>query len=628
MNKKIKLSLLLCNIAILTSALHAQCGPNNSTRSEYVTGASGDGVNFGTGKEDIFTSGYANGDLTTNTNPAFVRTGPESIKHALWGPDATNETGKRAEITMTSYVEPVIDAATGQRYTFWYGWSYFIPNDSKWSDPALEQFIGQWRYSNLSGCQNNLTCNNTYIGGSGHHIMYQNGRMTLTLTVNDNACSTLPDRLRQVKFDLGAAAKGVWMDFIVQVKWTSANDGVLKVWIQRNNGGYVPTVDYVGVTWTRYANVPACTGYNDKGDTVAPNWQIGMYYSNDKPLITDPRVLYSDNISLHRTLCTDSVGSEGWNETLPAPGNVVAANLGASYATNPVTFDKPTETSSPNKITPGTNGSVSLVYDDDSTRFGYAKLVGTALNTTFDATIAAPLTGTYSLSVRSRKDSTYAIANLLVNGTSVSSTDLYTTTSPGFFEEKVFPNIRLNAGSNTFRWVLTGKTGPAFVSGGVTKWLYTLDAMTMNYSLTPGGGGSAQTITRELESASFSISVGDTLTIFNDALASGGAARKFEANAINDSAQTGSVIVTTPGFYNVKLTAKKFTSRGIATLYINNVAIGSWDQYSTLANDWATKDFGNVSLNAGGNAFKWVITGKNASSTGYDYTLDKITLTP
>jgi hypothetical protein len=257
----------------------------------------------------------------------------------------------------------------------------------------------------------------------------------------------------------------------MQAKWTAGSTGMVKMWIQKNNGGYTEVMNYTGPTWLdKYNDKTGTTGcqitsYVDANgiglEPLAPNWQVGMYYSNDAPLYTNPRVLYADELAMNRTLCSTSYGSEAWNLTVPAPG---------------------------------------------------------ALN------------------------------------------------------------------------------------GGV-----------------PG----TATVT-EMEGRSYTQNTGDTNTLITDAAASAGQYVKFNANAVNDSVQTG-ISVTTAGTYNVKLQAKKFTSRGTADLYVNNNRIGSWDQYGTSA--FAEKDLGNIALLSGSNTFKWVITGKNASSTGYDYTFDKITVT-
>jgi hypothetical protein len=157
-----------------------------------------------------------------------------------------------------------------------------------------------------------------------------------------------------------------------------------------------------------------------------------------------------------------------------------------TYATAPVTFDNFGDGNTVTGIVKSAGGSVSEVFDSGATRFSYAKLVATSVGTTFDANVHAPLAGTYTLKVSSFKSKDSAIADLRVNGAFVASNDIYTATTPGFYEEKTFPNITLNAGRNTFRWTITGKTGAPYVSGGITKWIYGLDALTMETTLNAG----------------------------------------------------------------------------------------------------------------------------------------------
>jgi Polysaccharide lyase len=469
------LSSVLC---LLPFSLHAQCTTGNAVCVGTDCTSTGD-VEFATGsstlnasdslylfnsfKEDVWTAGYRNGTCTTNTASSFIRVGTASIKHTVWGPDTLDsnghtETSKRAEISdLAINVHPIKDTS-GNYYFYWYGWSYYIPNDATWSSATLQQYIGQWRFNNGGGCVTMLDCAGSAVGGSGHHLLLNNGRLVMSFFIRDPACT---NRLQKVEFDLGPVVKGQWMDFVMQAKWTSASTGMAKMWIQKNGGGYTEALNYSGATWLPAYNLSPCQ-YNG-AEPLAPNWQVGLYYSNDTPSVSTPRVLYSDEISMTRTLCSTGYGSEAWNMVVPVAGSL--------------------------------------------------------------------------------------------NGT-----------------------------------------------------------------------GTPTTI--EMENNSYTNSSGDISSNFSDATyASGGVAVKFAANAVNDSTQTG-VTLATAGTYNVKLRAKKFTSRATADLYINNVRIGAWDQYSATANDWAEKDYGNIALNAGTNTFKWIITGKNAAATNYDFTLDKLTLTP
>ena len=92
---------------------------------------------------------------------------------------------------------------------------------------------------------------------------------------------------------------------------------------------------------------------------------------------------------------------------------------------------------------------------------------------------------------------------------------------------------------------------------------------------------------------------------------------------------TFTVNVATSGVYDVKLSYKKLSTRGISQLTINGTSVGALlDQYA--ANDsYATADFGTFNFAAAGNySFKFTVTGKNAASIGYPISFDNITLTP
>jgi hypothetical protein len=323
-------------------ALHAvgdPCAPGNAdaqgpgVRSpnqgavRYAEGASNDGQNFGSFKADCVTAGYRNGDITSNEDPKFIRLGYASAKHMVWGPDGKNdkgieESGKRAELSDLNWQDYLTRDEVGNLYNYWYGWSYLIPIDSKWPTKGnFFQFIGQWRYKNSEGAFPSVECSGKHIGGSGHHLTYRDGRMQFTLTPQDPACKSPQARVKTIEFDLGPAVKGKWMDFIVQAKWTPLPEGVLKIWIRRDqSAGYEKVVDYTGPTWIdKYYNeerVPK----KMRGQIVgAPNWQIGLYASNDKPAEKSPRVIYSDELRCLRTLCPLSEGSEAWKQLDLAP---------------------------------------------------------------------------------------------------------------------------------------------------------------------------------------------------------------------------------------------------------------------------------------------------------------------
>jgi hypothetical protein len=91
------------------------------------------------------------------------------------------------------------------------------------------------------------------------------------------------------------------------------------------------------------------------------------------------------------------------------------------------------------------------------------------------------------------------------------------------------------------------------------------------------------------------------------------------------------VNVATAGTYDVKAATKAFPSRGIFQLSVNGTNVGpTEDEYSANGNGvFQEYDLGNVTFPASGNySFKFMVTGRNASSSGYTVCFDYIKLTP
>lgn len=122
----------------------------------------------------------------------------------------------------------------------------------------------------------------------------------------------------------------------------------------------------------------------------------------------------------------------------------------------------------------------------------------------------------------------------------------------------------------------------------------------------------------------------DAVTLFADTLASCGQAEKLAANAAGDYA-----IYTLPysgtGTYSVKVRYKAASTRGKMQLAIDGGAGyvnqgPEIDQYAA-SSTWIEVDLGTKTFNVSGNKqFKFTVTGKNASSSGYDLTFDYIKL--
>ena len=116
--------------------------------------------------------------------------------------------------------------------------------------------------------------------------------------------------------------------------------------------------------------------------------------------------------------------------------------------------------------------------------------------------------------------------------------------------------------------------------------------------------------------------------VFESAGASGGAGTYFNASAVGNYI-TYTVPVLEAGTYRVRLGIQTKPNKGIYQLAINGLNVGSpQDEYSP-ALGYQVKDSGLVSFSAAGNyAFKFTVTGKNPSSTGYTLAFDYIDLIP
>jgi len=119
--------------------------------------------------------------------------------------------------------------------------------------------------------------------------------------------------------------------------------------------------------------------------------------------------------------------------------------------------------------------------------------------------------------------------------------------------------------------------------------------------------------------------------IFNGAgatAASGGAGTYFNANAIGNYI-TYTVPVAKPGTYQVRVGIQTRSNKGKFQLAINGLNVGQrQDEYNPSVT-YVARDVGVVALTTAGNyAFKFTVTGKNASSSGYTLAFDYIELIP
>lgn len=127
----------------------------------------------------------------------------------------------------------------------------------------------------------------------------------------------------------------------------------------------------------------------------------------------------------------------------------------------------------------------------------------------------------------------------------------------------------------------------------------------------------------EIESATAT----DPISVHTDAYAT---IERFDATATGDSI-TYSVPVPHPGTYTINVRVKRHTSRGIFQLAIDGANQGSvQDLYSTAtgAAAYQIRSLGTKTFtSAGVKQFKFTVTGKHASSSGYNLAFDYIEVT-
>ena len=200
------------------------------------------------------------------------------------------------------------------------------------------------------------------------------------------------------------------------------------------------------------------------------------------------------------------------------------------------------------------------------------------------------------------------------------------TSSPGFVNAGA-GDFRLTAGSPAVNYgtpisgITDGYVGAAPDAGayeyGGTDWVAGAGA-------TPPG---PTTVLLETESLTIAASSGDPASNFNDAALSNGAGSTYDANASGDYV-TYSGNVPTAGTYTVYVRVRKWDSRGIFQLQIDGTNQGTaYDGYSATL-DHQEVNLGAKTLTAGSHQFRFNVTGKNATSTGYRVVLDYIKLVP
>jgi hypothetical protein len=134
-------------------------------------------------------------------------------------------------------------------------------------------------------------------------------------------------------------------------------------------------------------------------------------------------------------------------------------------------------------------------------------------------------------------------------------------------------------------------------------------------------------ITYETEKLT-AVSSGPVFRVFNYSGFPDGVGTILDSTKVGDSV-TFTLNIAQAGTYDVQVSVKKFTLRGIWQLAVNGQNVGPQKDEYNASEAYAVFDLGNMNITTAGNyAFKFTIVGKNPAATDFKEAFDFIKLTP
>lgn len=265
----------------------------SSSRAQVLESADD---NFGTCSA---TRDNSNGTVVLTTGNEPVRVGSRAFKHSVVPPPSGIK--KRAELDCGGFSE------FDPNEVYWYGFSLYLPA-ADFPSSLNVQFVNQLRFSNIPwggysvpNCNMNKVCGRPEIyGGSGHELLFENGQLNFYLRHQEPGCADC-EALDEVVFNLGTAPLDQWVDFVYQGDFTGERDGIFRIWMQVNGGGYQLVADHRGRSWVENhppgSELADLNGPNPFAPRVsAPNYTVGLYYNDDNA----NRTMYSDHVTLYQ----------------------------------------------------------------------------------------------------------------------------------------------------------------------------------------------------------------------------------------------------------------------------------------------------------------------------------------
>jgi hypothetical protein len=312
-----------------------------------------------------------------------------------------------------------------------------------------------------------------------------------------------------------------------------------------------------------------------------------------------------------------------------------------------------TPTFAPSEGTYGTPQSVTLSTTTAGASIRYTTN-GTAPTATSGTLYSGPITVSSDTVIKAiafksgAADSAVATATYTISSSPPAATPTFNP-APGTYSTAQSVALSSSTAGVSIRYTTDGST-PTAANGTIYSGPITVDVSETVKAVAFGGGFSDSAvatgsyvinggppITRTFEAETTGhTTTGATSTIQNDANTSGGHWVSLDADGVGDFIEfligTGggsSDPQIQAGTYTVGLSYKTNNNRGILSLSIDGVAIGgTLDQYAT-SSTYPTRNFGTVTFASTDNhIIRLTVTGKNASSSGFVLSADKVTFTP
>lgn len=253
--------------------------------------------------------------------------------------------------------------------------------------------------------------------------------------------------------------------------------------------------------------------------------------------------------------------------------------------------------------------TVSTIAETNASAGNVRKINSNAVNDYVSYTVNVPRTGIFKIVLRYKTATTRGKYQLSIDGVNQGSVmDQYSSTVT-YLEHNLGLKQFSSTGNKTFKFTVNSKNSSS------SGYDLTFDSIRL---LDPLG------VTWEAEA--LTVTSSDAMTEHADAACSGGLMDKLNSNQAADYASY-TINVAETGTFTIALQAKTYNTRGQFQFSLDGVNLGGvLDQYSATG---AIKEFmlGTTTISTTGNhTFKFAVTGKNASSSGYDLTFDCIRL--